>query len=82
MSFNEDKSHSLLIDAKIGFQTRDVVNPGAGNNPTAPDEKEDKSGATPLFAHFLYQIKEQATCWKDFIWNDYICTGPWKPLLK
>ena len=59
MSFNEDKSHSLLIDAKIGFQTTDVVNPGAGNNPTAPDEKEDNSGATPLLAHFLYQIKEQ-----------------------
>ena len=59
MSFNEDKSHSLLIDAKVGFQTTDVVNPGAGNNPTAPDEKEDKSGANPILAHFLYQIKEQ-----------------------
>lgn len=59
MRFNEDKSHSLLIDAKLGFQTTEAVNPGAGNNPSAPDEKESKNGAVPLLAHFLYQIKEQ-----------------------
>ena len=59
MSFNEDKSHSLLIDAKAGLQTTEVVNPGAGNNPTAPDEKEESSGASPLLVHLLYQIKEQ-----------------------
>ena len=59
MRFNEDKSHSLVIDAKAAFQTTEVVNTGAGNNPSAPGEKEDSSGANPLLAHFLYQIKEQ-----------------------
>ena len=59
MRFNEDKSHSLLIDAKLGFKTTEVVNPGAGNNPSAPDEKEDSNGSMPLLAHFLYQIREQ-----------------------
>ena len=59
MRFNEDKSHSLLIDTKIGLQTTEIVNPGAGNNSTAPDEKEEINGAMPLIAHFLYQLQEQ-----------------------
>ncbi len=59
MRFNEDKSHSLLLDAKIGFMTSDPVNPGAGNNPTAPDEEEEYNGRTPLLVHALYQIKTQ-----------------------
>lgn len=57
--YNEDKSHSMLFDIKAAFITTEVVNPGAGNNPTAPDEKEDSSGATPLIAHLLYQIRER-----------------------
>ena len=59
MRFNEDKSHSLLLDAKIGFMTSDPVNPGAGNNPTAPDEEEEYNGRTPLLVHALYQIRTQ-----------------------
>ena len=59
MRFNEDKSHSLLLDAKLGLMTNDPVNPGAGNNPTAPDEEEENSGSFPLLIHALYQIKTQ-----------------------
>ena len=59
MRFNENKSHSLLLDFKAAFKTTEVINPGAGNNPTAPGEEESTTGATPFLAHLLYQIKER-----------------------
>ena len=57
MSFNEDKSHSLLIDAKIGFQTRDVVNPGAGITQLHQTRKKIKVAQLPLWRIFSIKLK-------------------------
>ena len=67
MSFFENKKRRIVIDGKIGVATIDPVNPGAGSNPTAPDEKEEYSGSYPLYTHILYEKLEGSNrAWKIF----------------
>jgi hypothetical protein len=40
----------LRATLDVGMRTLSVVNPGAGGNPTAPDQEEDSSGAMPVYA--------------------------------
>ena len=45
----EKSKWSLLLSADALFSSFSVINPGAGNNPTAPDEEESKNGGMPAY---------------------------------
>ena len=59
LSFFENKKRRIIADFQLGTTTSEPANPGAGNNPTAPDEKEDFNGSFPLYSTILYEIKSK-----------------------